>query len=404
MPFTFRKQLFIVLATTYLVSCVPDSNKVLTEVNVGHLSPEFREIIEYRHAGNLDSLALFLESEDPTQRYLSANALASLQIPSALPKLYSLLDDPVIKVRSVAAYAIGQHKNKLAQDALTSGFRQRDTMSVDNEANGSILHALGKISDLSIAEYISSADGYRVTDTLLIEGQMKAIYQFGLRGIHSPTIVQKAVDAIRNPNYSQPARLYAAHFLARTRDLDIEKVKFQIAEALVDESDPDVKMAIATSLRNTSDPEILTTLLSQLDLVQDYRVKCNILGTLKSYDHALVLPSILTSLRSENIHIARKAVDYVATNGTATDAPKYRDIAKDSINPIVKTALYEAIFKQLPYYYEKTKNATRWQVQQALTKTTNPYDIIGYLRALGQDPSSYGYLMKYADTLSLIHI
>ena len=387
---------------TCLIQCVPDSGKVLTEVSLAHETQSFQKVINYQSSGNVDSLVSLLNSNDPTIRYLASRAFATIPAEAALPKLHAMLDDPVIKVRSMAAYALGQQRNTDSEQALITGFRQRDTMSVDNEANGAILTALGKISNQSIAAFIASAEGYRQQDTLLVEGQMKSLYQFGLRGISSPEIIQKAVDAIRNPILSDLARLYAAHYLARTQNLNIDKVKFQIAEAFVDEGNPDIKMALATALKHTSDPEILSTLLSQMNLQQDYRVKCNIIGSLTSYEHDLVLPTILEALRSDNIHIARKAADYVATNGTANDASKYRDIAKDSIPTPVKTAIYESVFRQLPHYYEKTKNATRWQVQQAIANESNPYAIAGYLSALGHDPTNSKYLMTYADTTTNI--
>ncbi len=391
--------LFTILSLcTVFVRCVPESGKVLTEVTLTHGTLTFQEVINHQAASDIDSLVRLLDSNDPTIRYLAARSFASIPAPSALAKLHSMLDDPVIKVRSMVAYALGQQGNSESEQALIAGFRQRDTMSVDNAANGAVLTALGKISNQNIASFIASAEGYREQDTLLIEGQMKSLYQFGLRGISDPDIIQRAVDAVRNPTYTDLARLYAAHFLARTQNLNIDKVKFQIAEAFVDESDSYIKMALATALKNTSDSEILTTLLSQMSLEQDYRVKCNILASLSSYEHELVLPTILEALRSDNIHIARKAADYVATNGTPADAYKYRDVAKDSIPTPIKTAIYESVFKLLPHYYEKTKNATRWQVQQALASETNLYGKIGYLKALGYDPSNSKYLLSYADT------
>jgi len=396
------KVFILVCLCSCLVQCVPDSGKVLTEVTLTHETSSFQKVINYQSAGNVDSLISLLSSNDPTIRYLASRSFATIPSEAALPKLHAMLDDPVIKVRSMAAYALGQQRNSDSEQALITGFRQRDTMSVDNEANGAILTALGKISNQSIAAFIASAEGYREQDTLLVEGQMRSLYQFGLRGISSPEIIQKAVDAVRNPVLTDLARLYAAHYLARTKNLNIDKVKFQIAEAFVDEGNPNIKMALATALKNTSDPEILTTLLSQMNLEQDYRVKCNIIGSLSSFTHELVLPTILEALKSDNIHIAKKAADYVATNGTANDAYKYRDIAKDSIPTSIKTAIYESVFRQLPHYYEKTKNATRWQVQQSLAKETNPYAIIGYLKALGHDPSNTNYIMTYADTTTNI--
>ncbi len=391
-------QLFFFFLVLCFVGCVPESKKVLTEVNLGYATKDFQTISDYGHRAQTDSLLLLLADKDPTNRFLAARSFGSHKDVAALDSLYGLMDDPSVKVRGMAAFAIGQIANKESEQALVSGFRQKDTMSVDNHANGEILRALGKIGAEPLARYIASAEGYRETDTLLIEGQMKSLYHFALRGIHNPELTQKVVEVVRNRKLSYIARLYAAHYLGRTRDLDIDKVKFQIAEALVDEQEVDIKMALATALRHTDDPEIYATLINQLSLQQDYRITCNLIRTLSSYDHEKNIPIILELLRSENIHIARTAVEYIFKSGTAKEAAKYRDIAKDSIPTIVKTELYQAVFNILPYYYAKTKNATRWQVQQSLSQEQETYGKIGYLKALGQDPESYSYIMNYADT------
>ena len=398
------KCLIVMMVTLLLSGCVPESKKVLTEVNQNFASPDFQKVTSYQHSMQTDSLMGLLDDKDPTTRFLATRAFASHQDPKALDKLYTLLDDPVIKVRSMAAYAIGQIGSTASEPALIEGFRQRDTMSVDNAANGEILASLGKISELPIAKFITDAENYQDKDTLLLEGRLRSLYNFGLRGITDPAITQYVVDAVRNPNLSDKARLYAAHYMARTKDLDIEKVQFQIAEAFVDEQDPIIKMALATALKHTSNPEILSTLINQLDLEQDYRVVCNIIRSLSSYEGEAIVPSIVKMLRSDNVHIARTAAEYISKVGDPADAYKYRDVAKDSIAAPVKTAIYEAIFSRLPHYYEKTKNATRWQVQQALAKESDTYNKIGYLKALGQDPSSYDYIMKYSDTTNNVII
>lgn len=389
----FLSTLFSVIVL--MTACVPESKRTLTEVNQSFGSPEFRQISDYENRGETDSLIQFLSSNDPTQRFLATKAFASHHDTKALTSLYLLLDDPSLKVRTMAAYAIGQMGEPASESYLIKGFRQKDTMSVDNSANGEILASLGKLAPATIAKFISTADGYRSGDSLLVIGQMKSLYAFARRGIHDPEITQKVVDVIRDPSVDSRARLYAAHYLGRAKDLDIEKVKFQIAEALVKEQNTNIKMALATGLKHTADPEILSTLISQLSLVQDYRVKCNIIRSLGSYDQEKIVPIIVELLQDNNIHIARTAAEFVSNVGDPKDAYKYRDVAKDSISPLVKADIYTAVSKNLPYYYTKTKNATRWQIQQALAKDSSVYNTTGYLRALGQDPENYKYIIDY---------
>ena len=395
-----RKRQFSLLAFLLIVlvyACVPESKKLLTDVAYNSKDVLFQRITNYQHNGYTDSLLIELKSKNPTARYLAARAFASHNDPKALDSLSRLLNDPIVKVRSMSAYAIGQQRNPLSEQSLISGFRQKDTMSVDNSGNAAILESIGKLGGAPLAKYIASADGYRSTDTLLYEGQMKSLFQFAIRDITGPELTSKALAVIRNPVLPSKARLYAAHYMARAKVLDIEDIKFQIAESMVEERNPHIKMALVSALRHTTDSEIEATLLTQLDLEQDYRVSCNIIRTLANYDYKTVLPKILELLKSENIHIANTAAVYLEEKGDPNDVSQYRAVLRDSLPWQIKTQLYQSVIKSLPYYYTKTKNASRWNCQQDLAKETNPIAQGAYLKALGYDPENYKFIMDYMD-------
>ena len=379
-------------------ACVPESKKILTEVDIRYEDPVFQKISEHEYSKATDSLFKYLNSPDPTYRYLAARSFASFHDTRALDSLYGMLGDTIVKVRSIAAHAIGQMRNPESEEYLLRGFRQRDTMSVDNSANAEIIEAIGKLSDLEMAKLLINAKGYRESDTLLIEGRMKSLYEFALRNIGSPEITQFVVDAVRNPVFTEKTRLYGAHILARSSNLDIEKQKFQIAEAFVNEQNVFVKMALATALRHSNDEEIQTILLEQLNLDQDYRVKCNIIRTLKNYGYINSIEKILAMLKSKDIHLARCACDYIKDAGIKEDVIVYRQYTRDpEVDSLVKPELFGAIMDVLPYYYTKTNNATRWQIQQAFEKATDPYVKREYLNAMGKDPESYTYLLDFAE-------
>ena len=386
-----------VLTCILIGSCVPESKKILTEVDIQSTDPVFRGIVEHEYAKRLDSLLPFLSHNDPTYRYLASRAFSSFQDKKAIDSLAILLDDPIIKVRAMAAYSIGQMRSEDAEEELIKGFRQRDTMSIDNSANAEILEAIGKLGSKEMASFISSAKGYRDSDTLLIEGQLKSLYQFSLRNIISPDIIAHAVKAVRNRDLTTTARLYAAHCLARPKKLNIEKYKFQIAETFVNENNVHIKMALATALKHSSDKEIQNILLDQLDLDLDYRVKCNLIRSLKSYDYITTIEKILLLLESDNEHLAICACEYLEEKGLKEDAIVYRQIAGRNLSGRVKARLYQAIMANLPYYYSKTKNATRWQIKHLLDDEEDVFLINGYLSALGNDPESYELIVKYLE-------
>lgn len=392
-----KSTLALILTTILIISCVPESKKILTTVDLGINDPIFRSIIKHEYNQDLDSLLPFLNHEDPTYRYLAARAFSSYQNESAIDSLAALLNDPVLKVRSMAASSLGQIGNPESEDDLINAFRQKDTMSVDNETNGAILESIGKLGNQRFAEFMINAKGYRDSDTLLFQGRSKALYRYALRGINSTSITEKIVNYVRNYNLDQTSRLYAAHYLSRSRDLDIEKQKFRIAEAFVDENDVDIKMALALALRNTNDPEIQETLLNQLELEQDYRIKVNIIRALSNYSYIKSAEKIIQLIKHENIHIARAAVEFINSNGIKEDVLIYRQIAKDSLPWQVKSDLYRAINNLLPYYYSKTVNATRWHIQKLIESEEDTMVLSHYVRALSNDPGSYQYIIKLAE-------
>lgn len=394
-----RKSLFCLLTVLSLliISCVPESKKILTEIDINADDPVFQKIMQHQYAEEIDSLLSYFNDENPTYRFLAARAFASFQDPQALDSLNILLNDPIVKVRAMAAYSIGQIRESSSEKDLLAGFRQRDTMSVDNSANGTILEAIGKLGKNGLAEYMVDADGYRENDTLLLQGRAKALYQFALRGITSPKITEHAVNSVRNYNIDRTTRLFSAHYLARANDLNIEKVKFQIAEAFVDENDIYIKMALASALKHTDDKEIQVTLLDQLELEQDYRIKCNIIRTLGNYDYILSAEKITKLIRDPNIHIARSAIEFIQNKGIKEDVLYYRQIAKDSLPWQVKADLYKTINNLLPYYYSKTINATRWHIQKLIESETDTLALSHYIRSLANDPGSYPYLIKFAE-------
>jgi len=379
----------------FLGACVPESKQLLTEVKLQAKDPVFQQITTFQHRSQLDSLAGYLASEDPNQRYLAARALASHNSPQLLDSLNGLLNDPLVKLRALAAYAIGQQGNPASVSDLIAGYRQRDTMSVNNAGNAAILEAIGKIGTVKEGQNLALAKGYRDTDTLLIEGQMKCFFQLSNRGITAPEMTTKALATLRNPVFSKQARLYAAHYFARARQLDISAIKFQLAEAMVKEDDPNIKMALVTALKHTDDEEIKSVLKEQLNLRQDYRVTCNLIRTMTSYDPAGMDSIMIAALRSDNQHIAMAASEYIGQKANPNTVSVFRNVAKDSIPWTLRSQLLGSVLKVLPYYYTKTKNATRWQLTQALSKEENIHGQAAYLRALGNDPENYNYIMDY---------
>ncbi len=393
-----RCKIYIVISiflASFCSSCVPESKKILTTVEINCSDPVYQQIMDFEYAENEDSLNQYFSHDNPTYRYLVAKSFASIKKESALDSLYGLLDDPVLKVRAMAAYSIGQIASKSSENALLQAFRQKDTVSVDNIANAAILEALGKLGNKALPKLMISAQGYRDSDTLLLRGKMKSLFYFALRDIHNEEISSYLVEFLKTKNVDSEARIYAAHCLARSKNLNIESLKFQIAELFSEEKDKNVKMALALALRHTKDKEIQTILLNDLKTEKDNRVRVNTIKALINYSYIESAEIITEFIKSPDTHLALAACDFLYNVGIKEDINYYRQISRDSLPWQVRSQLLRAINKILPYYYSKTINSVRWQTQQLIKNEKDTLVISHYLQSLGHDPASYEWIIDF---------
>ena len=378
-------------------SCVPPSNEIITDINNANSDLVYQRIYNHQDKQNIDSVLLYFNHSNPGYRLAAVNAMASIQSELSIDSLVEILGDPIIEVRSAAAYALGQIGNLETVDPLMNAFVNKDTSDVDNVFNSTILEAIGKTGNKSLLDALASVESYRITDTLLLIGQSRAIYRYANRGINTQKGTNRMVELASNQAYPNEVRVIAANYLARAKDIDISKSQFRIAEALIGASDPNVRMAIALALRKVTEPDILKILQSQFIVEKDYRVKVNILKALGSYKYIDNIDLILDHLDDENIHVANAAAQYLVDHGKRDDVEIYKTFAKKNLDHTVRAKIYASVLKHLPSYYLESRALIRTSLLRYLKELKGkPYVAKHYVAALGQDPYSYAYLKEAA--------
>jgi len=377
-----------------VIGCVPETTQILTDVKVDINDPIVKDILRYEILQQRDSLAVYASHEDPTYRYLVAKAFSSFRTDTALPILDSLMKDPVHDVKAMASYALGQIGSVNSQKVLVEAFISRDTLSVDNLSNSKILESMGKLGDAKMLEALSTISTYRETDTLLLLGQVRGLYRFALRGMNNPKGTETIIKYLNDSAYPNEVRLMCAHYLARSKNLNIDQYKFQILQALSKEQDPLIKMALAQCLTKIQDPEVQTSLMDQLELEQDYRVKVNLLKAIGNQEYIIGAERMMKLLDHKDLTIAQLAADFFISNGNKDDAYFYKDMAKQNRHYSIKAKLYESVLASVPYHYSKTINANRWELLNEIKKASDPFEKAAYIRVLGRDPLSYGDVHK----------
>ncbi len=383
------------------VACVPPSSREESIVDTDIMQPEIRRVIDLRNAEEIDSLIADFNSTLTSVRYRAAESFTSLRTAKCIDPLIQLLSDPSNDVRVMAAYALGQQGDPAAVEPLVKAFKPRDTISIDNRFNGTILESIGKCDDgVRYLKFLANQNTYRNTDTILLTSQARSIYQYGLRGKILQEGTDKMIDFVLNEDIPNQARLYAAHYLARAKQLDIKQYQFRIANQFVKEDDVDIKMALALALKHADPvPDIQQLLYDGLQLQNDDRVKINILRTLSRFT---LNDTIISSLELTASPLVKEAIaDFYGSYHDESIAPLIRQKAKATQDTLYKAKLYKAYFKIIPHYFGKSRNAARYEITKCLDSDLSTHEYTRFVDALGYDMLSYDMLDEIYDTISV---
>ncbi len=377
---------FTLFIMSLVQGCFPDTDRELTNINIDLSDQEIIHTFDLQDRGEVDSILRYTDHKNPALRYLVANAFASLQDERGLDSLAKLTKDPVMDIRAMAAYAIGQTGSSKGIPPLLEAFKNKDTLDINNTMNSSILEAIGKIGDKNLLRAMATVETYRNTDTLLLLGQVRGIFQYALRNITIPEGTDRMVNIASDKSYPEKVRLIAATYLARAKNIDFSASKFTIAKQFTEEKNPFIRMALASALGKVPHKDIFEVLKSQLETEPDYRVKVNILKSLKKYNYIDVIDLMIKYIEDSNPMIAETAASYLVTNGLRTDASIYKEFIKPKIKPRIQAIIYTAILKYIPLYYINTRKKITDEILEKIDNQKNVYDKAAFISALGYAP------------------
>lgn len=389
----------ILLGFSLQWGCVPPTNKVITDINVQLEDPTFRKIHDFQDQQLVDSLYPFFHHEDPTYRYLAALAFGSIKTAAANDSLALLLNDPIDEVRAAAAYAIGQAGDVSGEPLLIQAFAREDTVGLFRLSNRAILEAVGKCGGEENLRSMATITTYQPQDTALLEGQAWGIYRFALRKITLPEGTNRMLTMATGMNYPARVRLIAANYLLRAENIALDSMAGEtIGRALVSESDPDIRMALAVGLGKAPTQAALKTLLAVYDKETDYRVQCNILRALTNFDYAQVQATALKALKSPNLNLANRAVQYFLEKGIPQDATFYWRTAKDTLPWPIQLGMYQAANRHIPAYSVEARDAINGELRQRLRSASSPYEKAAAIQAMSEFGWNFRFLYQEGAT------
>ena len=380
------KLLLIVLGLSFalLNSCVPPSDLDTRIVNISYKDTAWQRIYMLQEKQDIHGLYVLMQDKNPTSRYGVAMAFASIRDSATLDSLFVLLKDYNLKVREASAYAIGQIGSMKASNALVAAFDRKDSTNQKQYFNSLVLEAIGKCGEPKLLDAMASITTYLKSDTLLMLGQARSIYRYGLRGITIPKGTTKMVNNTLDKAVPYNVRLASAHYLSRVKNINIDTFETELVSTFKKESSPDIRMAIASSLGKIKTEENYNTLKSLYITEKDPRVQCNLLISLKAAPYETSKFFFRKAMDNKNPQVALTAAQYFLANGIFKDAEWYWTMARDTLTEPVKAQLYTTASKFIPAYKPVERGALDAELKYRFNQEQNPYLKADYIRALGK--------------------
>jgi len=370
----------------------PQQNQVKVEagaINIDLNDKKVQQIIDLQDRQSLDSLKSYFKDQNATYRYLAALAMASIQDSTVIDALATLLNDPSPEVCAVSAYALGQIGKPQAENLLVAAFRPQDSLNT-LPLNANILEAIGKCGGEPFLKSMSTVNSYRMSDTILLEGQARGIFRYGTRDIFCNEGTQKMIEFATNPAYPLKVRVLGASYLARFKKISIDST---LGDRLVRSTSLEpkgvVRMNLALAIGRA---KTYTSFIGLVDLMKretDYRVVCNAIRSMGNYPYKLAAPVLYDWLKNKNLHISNTTAQYFIDNGSGLDAGFYWRMAKDTIASSTQNKMYAAAHKYMGNSYTQYKDMINNELIGKFQRSQNPYEKAELLKSLSAYPWNY---------------
>lgn len=361
----------------FLQGCVPPSTpESQTQLDWKLDDPGLRQILNITDRLAGDSLLPYLSHTNPTYRYAAAMGFARIKDSVYIDTLGALLNDPVDEVAATAAFALGQTGHPGAAAILLKNFKRSDSLAQYPLTNPAILEAIGKCAEAKYLDLIATTKSYLKSDTLLVTGQARAIYQYLLRGITSNTGTNKMVEIVTKPGYPPITKGVAAAYLQRAPNIDLAPYAGPLLVAFKGETNPSIRIPLATVLGKTRSNALRPEINRILKEDADKRVVIAAIKGLGSLPYDSIKLQVYTLLENKNVHVAHAAAEFFYQHGIIRETPIYAQIGRNdsTMHWWPRARLLAAANKLTPGTMAQTKASINFALRQLYDRSaTNPY-------------------------------
>jgi len=340
-----------------------------------------------------DTIISQLRSEKPIAHYQAARIIQSFYDSSFYQAMIPHVRSPYPAVRDEILYAIGQsHDGRFIAPLIRM---YRDTSITDLSVRQHILEAISKVGGQKEMDFLSSVQTFQKTDTHLIIGLSRALYDLQLRGHKSDQATKMIFDLVF-PSGVPEAELAAAHYLGRARSLDLKPYEGKIREIAFTHPNPEIRIPIARAFKHIQNDFGYQSLLDWYLQEKDYRVRTEIVRSAQTFDNKPVHTFLNDARKDKNIHVALTAAQFLIEKLPRADALKMRQSARASSTspPQLQAALYTIANRNLSNAYGITKVNMNDEIKERYKKNKNAYDKAAFLRALSYWPGNIDYILN----------
>ena len=303
--------------------------------------PDLQQVVEAQNKRDANAIGRFLESSDPIIRARAAFAAGSLQAPSLLPTLTTLLDDPDPKVRVDAAFALRQTPG--ANPAVLLEHLHKES---DPTAQSMLLGALGFQGDQASYEKVLKLQLPRQEVPTIL-----CLIYYLQRDIVTPAGIEAMVSRLHKDN-SPTIREHAAYFFytLKRRQIKEPKLAEQLA-AIIEASsfdDPAAPylMRYLASCKRPQDLGLFEQWLNKGDSIRARSVAVESIGAFTDQQSARKL--LLKVITDPTVQVAMAAAEILSlsTDLTSDDVVTIKShLTAKRANPSTRSFLWSILWK-----------------------------------------------------------
>lgn len=385
----------LVYTISCLSSCFPPDDQAKLNTSYSLKDPEIRQILDASDRRQTDTVLSYFQHEKASLRYVAALSFASNRDSTAISALIQLLKDPVEKVKQAAVFALGQIGNQKAETALIQSFIAIDSTGPYVLTNAMILEALGKCGGDSTLQLICNISSYTPADSLLVYGQIAALYRFGLREKYCKASEEKFIRVATDNQYPENTRLLAAHGLQRFKAFKLNDYFERLKIACREEKNADIRMCLVSALSRIPGPSTISTLEELYSRGLDIRIQSNIVKGLLNQQGLAAQFFALKAIQNPSLQVSVEAAQYLKEKGSSEISEELKKLCEQTNLPWqVRSLVFEAALKYIPSYLVLTKQSIEWSLKTSINQSKNPYEKAAYVKAISWLPKELPFIIS----------